>query len=335
MDRISCMCKQPVRKSEPRRLCSVSFARRAKGRAGPTTTRAKEQQGFLRPAAPRCHARAASQSASLQLSLPPPPLPNPHSSLTPCQQLSTPSTSLLSVDPPQCDCPTWSTMSAAPPAESERLPPPASLPATLACASAEREAGVPPDLIAFRAREGKVAREKKLRELWELLPLKDSVRAAPGPNPETGGWVGNSIFGPSVYRPPAASDGSTSSKPANSPRQAVRDAGPPSTSASSASDRSAALFAAIDPPPPPSSPSTLSPERADALRAMYQEELVRRCANPHAPDARQFAGEVRSPEDAVGKGKEKVVDWKGFRTYLWEREAGASAFIQQVAPGRP
>lgn len=213
----------------------------------------------------------------------------------------------------------------APPAESK--PP---LPVTLACASAEREAGVPPDLIAFRAREGKVAREKKLRELWELLPLKDSVRAAPGPNPETGGWVGNSIFGPSVYRPPpaaTASDGSTSTaRPAPSSRQAIQGAEGASASAggkSPSSDSSAALFSAINPPPRPSSPATLSPERADALRAMYQEELVRRCANPHAPDARQFAGEVRSPDDAVGKGKEKVVDWKGFRTYLWEREAGA------------
>lgn len=67
---------------------------------------------------------------------------------------------------------------------------------------------------------------------------------------------------------------------------------------------------------------------------MYQEELVRRCSDPHAPDARQFAGEVRSPEDSVGKGKEKVVDWKGFRTYLWERESGQfSSFILLWAGG--
>lgn len=63
---------------------------------------------------------------------------------------------------------------------------------------------------------------------------------------------------------------------------------------------------------------------------MYEEELVRRCSlGPKNPQAREFAGEGLRPEeeDKDGrKGRERMVDWKGFRTYLWEREAG-SLFI--------
>lgn len=55
-------------------------------------------------------------------------------------------------------------------------------------------------------------------------------------------------------------------------------------------------------------------------------------AEPLHPDSREFAGEGLQPDDkrdgaggAAGSSTrgEKVVDWKGFRTYLWEKEAGS------------
>lgn len=52
---------------------------------------------------------------------------------------------------------------------------------------------------------------------------------------------------------------------------------------------------------------------------------MRRCqTEPMNPNAREFAGEGLGPWDREqGEAKkEKVVDWKQFRTYLWEKEAG-------------
>lgn len=187
-------------------------------------------------------------------------------------------------------------------------PPPSSPHPQLACAGAERKAGVPPELTAFRAREGRQARERKLRELWSQLPLKD----------------------PSL---PASSSSSASPLSSASTASPSPIAPLPPTTTSTAllpalpSDPSSTNLPAVTMTPAlPGLSTTLSPERAEALAQLYQQELVRRVTTPATnPHAREFAGEGLAPwvDGAAGaERREKVVDWKEFRTYLWTKEQG-------------
>ncbi|CAK9779431.1 putative calcium-binding mitochondrial carrier SAL1 [Cutaneotrichosporon oleaginosum] len=61
---------------------------------------------------------------------------------------------------------------------------------------------------------------------------------------------------------------------------------------------------------------TLSPERADRLRTLYTEELVKQCGEDR-PDARLWGGaDDLEPYEAAQKG----VSWKAFRKFLWDQE---------------
>jgi solute carrier family 25 phosphate transporter 23/24/25/41 len=55
--------------------------------------------------------------------------------------------------------------------------------------------------------------------------------------------------------------------------------------------------------------TALSPERAERLRILYQEELVRQCGEKR-PDARLWGGsDDLEPVDV----REKGISWKAFR----------------------
>lgn len=62
--------------------------------------------------------------------------------------------------------------------------------------------------------------------------------------------------------------------------------------------------------------AALSPERAERLRILYQEELVRRCSE-NRPDARLWGGADDLQPDSVMDGasevRDKSVSWKAFR----------------------
>jgi len=206
--------------------------------------------------------------------------------------------------PPPPSPPHSSSSSWLSPFPSPLIPPPPPLP----CANEEHKAGVPYELTSFRAREGKQARENKLRELWSSLPAKEPT-SPPSTSSTTSSSTSTSLSQPS----------SSSSTPPTPPTLSIPSSSSPSPPSAAASSSS--------PPPSPGLSSTLSPERAEALLSLYQQELVRRCTStPSNPHAREFAGEGLGPWDREQgePKKEKVVDWKQFRTYLWEKEAGES-----------
>jgi solute carrier family 25 phosphate transporter 23/24/25/41 len=58
--------------------------------------------------------------------------------------------------------------------------------------------------------------------------------------------------------------------------------------------------------------AALSPERAERLRTLYSEELVKQCGEDR-PDARLWGGaDDLEPFEAVESGQ-KGVSWKAFR----------------------
>jgi solute carrier family 25 phosphate transporter 23/24/25/41 len=60
--------------------------------------------------------------------------------------------------------------------------------------------------------------------------------------------------------------------------------------------------------------TTLSPERAERLRVLYQEELVRRC-DEKRPEARLWGGadDLEPVEGTATAKREKGISWKAFR----------------------
>ncbi|KAL7414439.1 mitochondrial carrier domain-containing protein [Mrakia frigida] len=204
--------------------------------------------------------------------------------------------------PPPPSHPPSSSSSWLSPFPSPLIPSPPPLP----CANEEHKAGVPHELTSFRAREGKQARENKLRELWAGLPAKDPTSPPSSSSSSVSSTTSQPSSQPSSSTPSPPTPPNLSTPSSSSPL-------PPSAASSSSS-----------PPPSPGLSSTLSPERAEALLSLYQQELVRRCTSePSNPHAREFAGEGLGPWDREQgePKKEKVVDWKQFRTYLWEKEA--------------
>ncbi|OCF44486.1 solute carrier family 25 (mitochondrial phosphate transporter), member 23/24/25/41 [Kwoniella heveanensis CBS 569] len=64
--------------------------------------------------------------------------------------------------------------------------------------------------------------------------------------------------------------------------------------------------------------TALSPERAERLRKLYEEELVKKC-NEKRPEARLWGGaDDLEPEMKNVKGK--GVAWQDFRRFLWDKE---------------
>lgn len=75
-------------------------------------------------------------------------------------------------------------------------------------------------------------------------------------------------------------------------------------------------------------PTALSPERAERLRTLYQEELVKRCGE-NRPDALLWGGaDDLQPGD--GEVREKGVSWKAFRRYLWDQERQLWDMFQEL-----
>lgn len=76
-------------------------------------------------------------------------------------------------------------------------------------------------------------------------------------------------------------------------------------------------------------PTALSPERAERLRTLYQEELVKRCGE-NRPDALLWGG---ADDLLPGEGeevREKGVSWKSFRKYLWDQERQLWDMFQEL-----
>ena len=61
--------------------------------------------------------------------------------------------------------------------------------------------------------------------------------------------------------------------------------------------------------------TALSPERADRLRKLYQEELVRRVREKR-PQARLWGG----ADDIEPEIKDQGIAWADFRRFLWDQE---------------
>ncbi|WVR04148.1 hypothetical protein IAU60_001147 [Kwoniella sp. DSM 27419] len=64
--------------------------------------------------------------------------------------------------------------------------------------------------------------------------------------------------------------------------------------------------------------TALSPERAERLRRLYEEELVKRC-NEKRPEARLWGG-ADDLEPEVKNLKGKGIAWQDFRRFLWDKE---------------
>ncbi|CED82382.1 Predicted mitochondrial carrier protein [Phaffia rhodozyma] len=202
----------------------------------------------------------------------------------------------------------------------------------LPCANAEKRAGVPAELTAFRAREGKHAREKKLRELWANIPYKEQASKSTSKSTAAGaaGAAATAVITPTGSTQSAPPSGGPSSRYSNASSSWLNPLSSTFSFSSSSSSSSSSAPSSPTTSPSPGFSASLSPERAEFLQAMYQEELVRRCSlGPTNPQAREFAGEGLKPEDdepsetptSEGKQRERMLDWKEFRTYLWEREA--------------
>ncbi|WWC98941.1 hypothetical protein V866_005835 [Kwoniella sp. B9012] len=65
--------------------------------------------------------------------------------------------------------------------------------------------------------------------------------------------------------------------------------------------------------------TALSPERADRLRKLYQEELVKAC-NDERPEARLWGGADDLTEPEIKNLKGKGIAWQDFRRFLWDKE---------------
>ncbi|ORX36264.1 mitochondrial carrier domain-containing protein [Kockovaella imperatae] len=71
--------------------------------------------------------------------------------------------------------------------------------------------------------------------------------------------------------------------------------------------------------------TALSPERADRLRQLYQEELVRRVREKR-PQARLWGG----ADDIEPEVREKGIAWADFRRFLWDQERDLWEIFQDL-----
>ena len=71
--------------------------------------------------------------------------------------------------------------------------------------------------------------------------------------------------------------------------------------------------------------AALSPERADRLRKLYQEELVRRVREKR-PQARLWGG----ADDIEPEVKDKGIAWADFRLFLWDQERELWEIFQEL-----
>ncbi|WRT65330.1 uncharacterized protein IL334_002273 [Kwoniella shivajii] len=74
--------------------------------------------------------------------------------------------------------------------------------------------------------------------------------------------------------------------------------------------------------------TALSPERADRLRRLYEEELVKACSDER-PEARLWGG-ADDLEPEVKHVKGKGVAWQDFRRFLWDKERELWDIFQDI-----
>ncbi|KAL1410312.1 hypothetical protein Q8F55_004318 [Vanrija albida] len=76
--------------------------------------------------------------------------------------------------------------------------------------------------------------------------------------------------------------------------------------------------------------TALSPERAERLQTLYQEELVRRVGETR-PDALLWGGaDDLEPVDTKGGVQTKGISWKAFRRFLWDQERELWEMFQEL-----